>query len=121
MGNTITILLGIIVFFMVINFFYNLGKESNTGGNVAAKRQISDAEAKKAIAVVANALEKVIDDVVGQTFGREDRQKIAVGMIAVMAAENISLNQLVNNEKTFAAVMLKSIAILKNSGQISGR
>lgn len=88
-------------------------------------RTLTKGEAEAAVAVIisklTNALEQVVDDAVGRHYSRADRQKIAVGMIAVMTAEKIPLERLTNNPKLFAAVMLKSIASLTESGYISTR
>lgn len=122
-----TILFWAIAIILVLSFFYNLGKESagnnNTSSNVNRinKGGTSDAETRRALAMLANALEKVIDDVIGRSFNRQDREKIAVGMIAVMAAESISIERLINDSTLFAAVMLQSIKILTESGEIHVR
>ena len=83
--------------------------------------KLSDSEKKKLVKALVDALEGVVDDVIGRDYGRKDREKIAMGMIAVMAADDITLKQLTSNEALFAAVMLKSVKILSDKGIISRR
>ena len=83
--------------------------------------KLSDSEKKKLVKALVDALEGVVDDVIGKDYGRKDREKIAMGMIAVMAADDITLKQLTSNEALFAAVMLKSVKILSDKGIISKR
>ena len=83
--------------------------------------KLSDSEKKKLVKALVDALEGVVDDVIGKDYGRKDREKIAMGMIAVMAADDITLKQLTSNEALFAAVMLKSVKILSDKGIISRR
>jgi hypothetical protein len=82
------------------------------------KRGLTDAEAKRVMNALIDALENVVDDTIGQLYSRQDRQKIALGMIAVMAAEHISLEQLISSKTLFASVMAKSVAALTRTGQI---
>lgn len=85
------------------------------------RQGLTQQEVDAILVKLTNALERVVDEVVGRHFTRTDRQKIALGMIAVMVAEKIPPDRLINNSKLFVAVMLKSIDTLAKTGQISVR
>lgn len=68
---------------------------------------------------LTGALEEVVDDTVGRHYDRQDRQKIAIGMVAVMVAEKISLERMTSDPALFATVMFKSIATLTRVGEIA--
>jgi hypothetical protein len=68
---------------------------------------------------LTDAMESIVDDTVGRHYNKQDRHKIAMGMVAVMAAEEIPLDRMTADPALFAAVMIKSIATLTSIGQIS--
>jgi hypothetical protein len=84
-------------------------------------RQPSDREMAAMVAGLVNALERVVDDAIGRNYSRTDRQKIAIGMVAVMMSQDISLDRLTSNPALFATVMAKSVATLQSAGEISVR
>ena len=101
------------IFFLFIVF----GKKSNNKKNISS---VTDEEkAKELLVMIVNVLEKKIHDIIGMTYGREDRYKIACGMIAIMVAEKITLADL-QNPATFAAVAIKSHHYLLQRGDLSG-
>ena len=83
------------------------------------KPSFSNHNAGAIVAALVSALENVVDGTIGSHFSQVDRQKIAVGMIAVMATDNITLEQLISDKRLFAAVMAKSVATLVSAGEIS--
>ena len=107
---------------VVAAVFVLIRSQVSSGSRRKGKRsKLSDSEKKKLVKALVDALEGVVDDVMGKDYGRKDREKIAMGMIAVMAADDITLKQLTSNEALFAAVMLKSVKILSDKGIISRR
>jgi hypothetical protein len=107
---------------VVAAVFVLIRSQVSSGSRRKGKRsELSDSEKKKLVKALVDALEGVVDDVIGRDYGRKDREKIAMGMIAVMAADDITLKQLTSNEALFAAVMLKSVKILSDKGIISKR
>lgn len=88
-------------------------------------RELTRAEQERLAGVLmaklTDALEGVVDDTIGRHYTRQDRKKIAMGMIAVMMADRISLEQLTSDRALFAAVMAKSVATLTAGGHISAR
>lgn len=68
---------------------------------------------------LTDAMESVVDDTVGRHYNKQDRHKIAMGMVAVMASEKIPLDRMTADPALFAAVMIKSIATLTSVGEIS--
>lgn len=87
----------------------------------SSNRQLSQQDADRIFNALLQALENVVDDTIGKHYSRQDRQKIAMGMLAVMATENISLEQLVSNKMMFLAVMAKSVDALTKSGVVTQR
>lgn len=85
------------------------------------RRQPTEREMAAIVATLVGALEEVVEDTIGSHYTRQDRQKIAVGMVAVMATDGITLEQLVSNKALFAMVMAKSVATLTAVGEISKR
>jgi hypothetical protein len=68
---------------------------------------------------LTEAMETVVDETVGRHYDKHDRHKIAMGMVAVMAAEEVSLERMTSEPALFAAVMIQSIATLTSVGEIS--
>jgi hypothetical protein len=85
------------------------------------QKQPSDQEIAVMVAALVAALERAVDDTVGRNYSRPDRQKIAIGMVAVMMDDDIPLERLTSSPALFAMVMAKSIATLQSAGQISTR
>ena len=85
------------------------------------KKKLTDREMAAIVAALINALERVVDDTIGRDYSRQDRQKIAMGMVAVMMMDDISLEQITSNPAIFAAVMAKSVATLQATGEITRR
>jgi len=116
----------LVLFFVYLRARPKKGSRSRRRKSSSSSRggQLSSAQ-KRAVAVLlsklVNALEGVVDNTVGRHYAREDRKRIAVGMIAIITAEKISLERLISNKTLFAAVMLKSIASLTKMGMISAR
>jgi hypothetical protein len=90
---------------------YRPGKSSSGGLNL-------NQEESAALNALVNVLEEIVDKVVGSTYSSGDKRKIAIGMVAVMASDNIKLETLANDSKLFAEVMVKSMAHLTKSGEI---
>lgn len=88
-------------------------------------KDLSDEQKNRLVAAIlskiTNELEEVVDDAIGQHFRREDRHKIAMGMVAVMMGRGITPEQLTANKELFVKVMLEAIAILVSQGQIAPR
>ena len=84
-------------------------------------KKLSERDAERIFSALVAALENAVDDTIGQHYTRQDRQKIAMGMIAVMATDEIPLERLISNKILFAAVMAKSVAALTSAGEISAR
>jgi hypothetical protein len=78
-------------------------------------------EESAALNALVNVLEEIVDKVVGTTYSSGDKRKIAIGMVAVMASDNVKLETLANDSKLFAEVMVKSMAHLTQSGEIHAR
>lgn len=80
-----------------------------------------NSEERAALNALVDALEGIVDQVLGSTYSSADKRKIAIGMVAVMATENVKLESLANDTQLFAEVMLKSITNLTKSGEIHTR
>lgn len=120
---------------VIVVLIYVFSQNSNSGSKQSTRssgvsrsgsnRNLTEAEKDRAFGLLltklSEALETVVDDAVGRYYNRQDREKIAMGMIAVMAAESISLDRMTSDGKLFAEVMLKSIATLTQMGEISTR
>ena len=90
---------------------YRPSKSSSGGLNL-------NQEESAALNALVNVLEEIVDKVVGSTYSSGYKRKIAIGMVAVMASDNIKLENLANDSKLFAEVMVKSMAHLTKSGEI---
>ena len=73
------------------------------------------------VARISASLQSVVDETVGSHYSSADRQKIAVGMVAIMATDGISLDRIASDGALFGIVMLKSIATLTHLGEITAR
>lgn len=113
-NNWIWILGGLLVLAAVVVFVLSRrsGRRSSKG------LDLDDMKRAALVKALVDALEGVVEEAVGTRYGRKDRQKIAIGMLAVMVTEDISLEQLTSDKKLFVAVMLKSMTVLWGEGMI---
>jgi hypothetical protein len=88
-------------------------RSTRSGGGLNLNQQET-----AALNSLVDVLEEIVDKVVGSTYSPGDKRKIAVGMVAVMATENIKLESIANDTKIFAEVMVKAMAHLTKSGEI---
>lgn len=114
-SNWIWILGGLLVLAAVVVFI--LSRRSGRRGSKGL--DLDDMEQAVLVKALVDALEGVVEDALGTRYGHKDRQKIAIGMVAVMAADDISLERLSSDKKVFVAVMLKSMTVLRQKGIIS--
>lgn len=114
-NNWIWIVGGLIVLVAVVVFVRS--RRSGRGGS--GDLDLDEMERAALVRALIDALEGVIEEAIGTRYGRKDRQKIAIGMVAVMAGEDISLEQLRSDKKLFVAVMLKSMTMLWEQGIIA--
>jgi hypothetical protein len=116
---------GALVLFLIYLFTRpKKSSRSSRGRSVPSTRRRQPSEQEVVgvlLSKLVDALEGVVDDTVGRHYTREDRKRIAVGMVAIMTTQKISLERLVSDKSLFVAVMLKSIADLTKMGLISGR
>ena len=100
------------------------GKGSSSGyrssGSSSSGLNLNQEESA-ALNSLVNVLEEIVDKVVGTTYSPGDKRKIAIGMVAVMASDNVKLEALANDSKLFAEVMVKSMAHLTQSGEIHAK
>lgn len=69
---------------------------------------------------LTNVLEEVVDDAIGQRYNREDRKKIAMGMMAIIVTEKIPLERL-KEQVLLMAIMARSVEVLTAQGEITTR
>jgi hypothetical protein len=69
---------------------------------------------------MTNALEEMVDDAIGQRYNREDRKKIALGMMAIIVADNIPLERL-KERVILMAIMARAVEVLTAQGEITTR
>lgn len=91
-------------------------KSGRSSGNLTLNQDES-----RALNSLVDVLEEIVDKVVGSTYSSGDKRKIAIGMVAVMASENIKLEKLAEDSKMFAEVMVKSMAHLTKTGEIHAK
>jgi hypothetical protein len=109
--NWVWVVGGVLV--LVLVFVFTRPKEKK----LSKKKQKQMAEA---VVGLIGLFEKLVDDAIGQRYNREDRNKIAVGMVAIVVAENISPERL-TDKVLLMAVMAKSVDTLTSTGEISTR
>ena len=88
----------------------------------AGHKRRQHAEAKKyltAIVALIDTFQEVVRETIGSHYTREDRTKIAIGMVAVMLAEKISVEQMSEDRAVFASVLMKSVVVLTRQNEIS--
>jgi F0F1-type ATP synthase membrane subunit a len=104
-------LIWVLIAIVVVVLISKLGKKKNN--------KLSNSQA----AILANALISTFDDILtnllGDRFSHADRRKIAMGMVAVMATENISLDRMTKDPDLVVLVAAKSAAMLAQCGEIS--
>ncbi len=83
-----------------------------SGGN------ISDAQATALVRALIDAFDEILKKFLPSHYTSEHRHKIAIGMVAVMAAENITLEQMKDNPKLVIEVAAKSAVVLIKEGMI---
>ena len=96
------------------------GKSSSGSSRSSGNLNLNQKESE-ALNALVNVLEEIVDKVVGTTYSSGDKRKIAIGMVAVMASDNVKLETLANDSKLFAEVMVKSMTYLTQSGEIHAR
>jgi hypothetical protein len=105
--NWIWVLIGVVVLALAVKA---LSAKKNTLSNSQA-------------ALLANALIDAFDDILanllGSRFSYTDRRKIAAGMVAVMAAERITLERMRRDPELVVLVAAKSAALLAQCGEIT--
>lgn len=78
------------------------------------------AQAKKVLEFIVGLMQAFADmiaDSMGKLYTQENRQKIAAGMVIVVMRDKIPLERL-NNRSTFESVLVKSIKMLTDAGEI---
>jgi hypothetical protein len=103
----LALLVGIFFFLRYLNSL----KSSRNGEKIPL-------DSDEAITVLVRALEEVVHQVTDQNLNRAECKMVALGMLAIMASEEISVNKLISNDELFVKVMVKSMAILAEKGVI---
>ena len=93
------------------------GKKASTPVQPKSSSDFSPEE-KALLVMVVDGLESVLEQIVGKRFGKEDRIKIAAGMIAIMATMDLPLGKL-SDDQFFKEMAKISIKYLHNSGNLA--
>lgn len=132
-NNWLWVLIGLVLLYLVYRWGRSYGSSSpntNTIRTSTPTRSMPSTSSSRPskeqemavmgflVSKLSEALEGVVDGTVGRHYDKQDRQKIAMGMIAVMAADKISLDRMSSDPALFATVMIKSIAMLTQRGEI---
>lgn len=104
--------------FLLFLFIRYMGQPSSSSTPQSSK--LTSAQQDLLVKLI-DALENVVDETVGRHYTRTDRQKIALGMVLIMATDDISPDKLIKTPGVFSEVMLRAIAALTANGQISTR
>jgi hypothetical protein len=82
-------------------------------------RQAGQHPSRVLLAAILSAFYDIIVEVLGRQYSPQDCQKIAVGMVAVMAMERLTLQDLERNPNLVLEVAAKSAVILSKNGAIA--
>jgi hypothetical protein len=79
---------------------------------------LNDTQAAAVVQALVDGFSEIISRFLGGHYTSSDIRKIAIGMVAVMANENITLDQLKYNNNLVVEVAAKSAAYLTARGEI---
>ena len=65
----------------------------------------------KYIIDLMHAFEEIVTEILGTQYSVEERQRIAIGMVAVAIGEGIPFDRLASDRELFSAVLVKSIQL----------
>lgn len=80
--------------------------------------KLTQAQAAALVDALIDTFDSILTTLLPERYSASDRRKIAVGMVAVMAARKISLDSMKNNPSLVVAVAAQSAAILAQEGHI---
>jgi len=115
----VPLLVGVGLLLLVVGFlwFVNSLKARRTG-----KKRVTvprNADRGQKIVVLVDALEEILYDVTDKTLPRSDCKKVAMAMLAIMAVENISLEELFSDGTVFVETAVEALTRLVESGEVT--
>ncbi len=81
--------------------------------------KLSPEQASALVDVLVQAFDSILANMLGNHYSALDRRKIAVGMVAIMASKNITLEKMKNNPDLVITVAAASAAVLTQCGEIA--
>ena len=84
-----------------------------------SSKHMSKAQAEALVDLLVEAFDSILTTILPDRYDSYDRRKIALGMVAIMASQNISLDKMEKNPKLVVTLAAQSAAVLVRAGQIA--
>ncbi|HPH95207.1 MAG TPA: hypothetical protein PKW33_03510 [Anaerolineaceae bacterium] len=86
--------------------------------NRTRKPKVSDQQVGEMVVALVNAFDEILESFLSTKYSKADRKKIAIGMVAIMATDKISLDDMKRNPDMVINIAAKSAAMLTQQGEI---
>lgn len=87
-------------------------------GKASKKPEISRESAERLVDRLIETFDSILANVLGCRISASDRRKIAIGMVAIMAAKGITIEMMQKDPQTVVNMALESAALLLQHGEI---